>query len=92
MSILSFKKITLLIFFFFTIIGIHQEIQAQLTIKQALDINAGLSAGTIQATVNPAFTQNSISNVFDGNPLTMAGVQGSTSLEITLAFTDSADH
>ena len=90
MSILSFKKLTLLIFFFFTIIGIHQEIQAQLTIKQALDINAGLSAGTIQATVNPAFTQNGISNVFDGNPLTMAGVQGSTSLEITLAFTDSA--
>ncbi len=65
--------------------------QAQLVIQQPVDVLGGINAGTVQATADPTITLNTINNVFDGNPLTMAGVQGSHNLSITLAFSDSAE-
>ncbi len=63
--------------------------RADMIIHQPVDILGGLNTGNIQATVDPTFTMNSIENVFDGNPLTMAGVQNSHNLSITLAFSDT---
>lgn len=85
-------KICFRFLFFLTILlplaGVSQ-LNAQVTITQPLDILSGLADSTIQATVVPAFTNNSIEKVFDGNPLTSAGVQNSDSLVITLVSQDS---
>jgi len=65
------------------------DLFSQMIIRHPVEILNGINTGTILATVNPAFTQNSITNVFDGNNLTMAGVQNTNDLSITLAFTDT---
>lgn len=62
---------------------------SQMIIRHPVEILEGLSGGTIQATVNPSFTLNSINNVFDGNNYTMAGAQNTNDLSITLAFSDT---
>lgn len=64
-------------------------LQAQVTISQAVPILEGIQNGTIQATVEPPFTSNTVDKVFDGNPLTSAVLQNGTALTITLAFQDS---
>jgi len=64
--------------------------RADMIVEQAIDILGGINNQSITATVDPPLTQNTIQNVFDGNPLTMAGVQDSNHLSITLAFTDTA--
>lgn len=58
----------------------------QITQMKPIDINLGISDGSIQATVDPPFSNNTIENVFDGNQLTEAVVQNSDSLSIILYF------
>ena len=58
----------------------------QVVVEKPIDIAAGLTAGTIQATVAPPFTNDSLTEVFDGNPLTEAAVTDTNTVQITLHF------
>jgi len=62
------------------------NLYGQVIIHQTLDITGGLSNGTIEGTVTPNFTNDSLAEVFDGNPLTEAGVTDTNYLQITLRF------
>ena len=62
---------------------------AQLVVHQPVPIYQMLQQGGVQAIVEPALMVDSLHKMFDGNPLTEAGVQNSDSLSITLIFTDS---
>lgn len=65
-------------------------LHAQVSISQPLPVLEGINQGSIQATVSPPLTIDSVQNVFDGATSSIAGVQGSNTLQITLAFSDSA--
>ena len=67
---------------------ISLKLNAQVTQTKQLDVAAGLKNGTIQATVTPPFTVDTIEKIFDGNSYTEAGVQNSDTLMITLSFND----
>ncbi|NOX38223.1 MAG: T9SS type A sorting domain-containing protein [Calditrichaeota bacterium] len=58
----------------------------QVVIEEPIDVAAGLAAGTIQATVEPPFTNDSLTEVFDGNPLTEAALPDTNTVQITLHF------
>ena len=70
----------------FVLSMISSGLKAQVSQTELLDITEGLSNGTIQATITPPFTKNSIEKIFDGNPHTEAIVQNSDTLAITLSF------
>ncbi len=65
---------------------IGMPLSAQLVVQQPVPIGEMLQQGNAQATVEPAFTVDSLSKIFDGNPFTEAGVQDTNRLTITLAF------
>lgn len=71
----------------FTII-VFSNLFAQITQLKPIHISEGLNNGTIQATVVPPFTINTIEKIFDGNHLSEAAVQNSDSVTITLEFQD----
>ncbi|MBN2364898.1 MAG: T9SS C-terminal target domain-containing protein [Calditrichaeota bacterium] len=75
---------------FSLLVVLTTNLQADMILQRPVDVLNGLNNGTIQATVTPAFSMNTINNVFDGNNYTMAGVQ-SQDLIITLAFTDTVN-
>ncbi|MFZ0389794.1 MAG: T9SS type A sorting domain-containing protein [Calditrichia bacterium] len=85
-----FKTIQTGLLIIFNIILLTSAALSQVSVQQPINIQEGLNQGTIHGTVSPAFTNNGITNLFDGNPYTAAGVQGSSSISITLAFSDSA--
>ena len=63
-------------------------LNAQVTQIKQVDVAAGLKNGTIQVTVTPPFTIDTIEKIFDGNAYTEAAVQNSDTLEIILNFED----
>jgi len=83
---LNFKIFPVKIVYVINIIFITSNLIAQVTHKKSININEGLNNGTIQATVVPPFTIDTIDKIFDGNHLTEAVVQNSDSVTITLAF------
>jgi len=64
------------------------ELKAQLTQWKPIDVLTGLNEGTIQATVDPPFTVDRVEKIFDGNPLTEAGVRDDSTVHITLQFSE----
>ena len=59
---------------------------AQATQFMAIDILSGINDGSIQVSAEPLLTNNTVENIFDGNPYTEAGVQDDSSAAVTLQF------
>ena len=87
---MGFPK-SVFVFIFLMIVGFAAPgaLPAQLVVQQPVPIYQMLQEGTVQATVEPALTVDSLPKIFDGNPLTEAGVQNSDSLIITLSFAEA---
>ncbi|MBC7187696.1 MAG: T9SS type A sorting domain-containing protein [Calditrichaeota bacterium] len=62
---------------------------AQVTQSQLLNVLEGINSGAIVASAEPVLVFGSMDRIFDGNGLTSAGVQNSSTLSITLLL-DSA--
>lgn len=58
--------------------------QGQVTQVQALDVLAGVNSGAIVVSTVPELVTGSWDRMFDGNGLTSAGVQNSSTLAVTL--------
>lgn len=84
-----FRNLASLIFAIFAVFLPAMGAYAQVSISQPVPILEGINHGSIQVAVSPPLTVDSIQSAFDGSTSTAAGVQGSNSLQITLAFSDS---
>ncbi len=63
---------------------------AQITQTQAIDLLAGINAGTVLATTEPELVYGSLDRMFDGNGLTSAGVQNAALMTVTLMLDSAA--
>ncbi len=59
-------------------------VQGQITQVQALDVVTGVNSGAIVVSTVPELVMGSWDRMFDGNGLTSAGVQNSSTLAVTL--------
>ncbi len=69
-------------------ISLIPDIEAQVVINQPHNINSMLADSTASAVVEPVFNLNTIARIFDGNPLTEAGVSNSDTVTVTLSFNE----
>jgi len=65
-----------------------QHAAGQVTVQKAVDIGAGIKAGTVQVTIVPSSSADSL-RVFDGNPTSDYLLAGVHSLSITLNFSET---
>jgi len=69
----------------------QQIAQGQVTQVQPLDVLAGINSGGIVASTVPELVMGSQDRMFDGNGLTSAGVQNSSTLAVTLLLDSAVD-